>query len=142
MTGHTLHKDPLCVSFYVLVFATNDALMMSTSSSVFEVRLFLLFMIAVFPLIFTASPVSMLPVLLLVPFAWNSVRDGIMSLEYSAVGNQVIIWVVIVEMLLFLGVAIAASAVMLTYSNTAHVFHKDPHPPSVLCLCSPCSRCH
>lgn len=102
----------------------TDALVISTSSSVFEVRLFLLLAMFIFSLIFKSWPVVF--ILLTITFCTNAVRDGVLSLEYTCASSQVIIWIVIIEMLLFLGIFCAAGATMLTFSHTNHIFfHKE-----------------
>lgn len=101
----------------------NDALVISTSSSVFEIRLFLLLAMTVFSLVFKSWPVIV--VLMLIMFCSNAVRDGVLSLEYTCASSQVIIWIVIVEMLLFLGVFCTAGAIMLTFSHTNHICTKN-----------------
>lgn len=102
--------------------ATTDAMTISTSSSVMEVRVFLLFIMVVFSLVFKSWPV--LVVLLTIMFGSNAVRDGILSLEYSCAASQVIIWIVIVEMLLFMGIFSTAGGILLNASATQHIFIK------------------
>jgi hypothetical protein len=71
-------------------FAVTDALSISTSSSVFEVRVFLLLLLCVIVIVFKCNPIVMLFVLGTLS-GLNSMRDGVMSLEYSAVSNEVIL---------------------------------------------------
>lgn len=87
-----------------------------------EVRVFLLLAMVVMSLLFKSWPVVI--VLMPILFGSNAVRDGVLSLEYSCAGSQVIIWIVIVEMLLFMGVFSAAGGVMLTATSTQHLSNK------------------
>lgn len=117
--GYLKKYNKIIYIFYIVMY-NNDALVISTSSSVFEVRLFLLLAMVIFSLLFKSWPVVV--VLMTIMFCSNAVRDGVLSLEYTCVSNQVIIWIVIIEMLLFMGVFCSAGAIMLNYSHTNHIF--------------------